>query len=246
MVRCYEYVLLVVLALSNLAHGASMLSQKRVLLLRHGRTEMNDYLNAVPYDSPGFVDPMLVDTRLTEIGRAQAADAAHTLSARVDIELVVCSPLTRALATAELAFARRGGAPLPVVVHPLCAERRWHGADLGRERSALEREFAGAHIDWSLVPAQGGWGYTPHPPPKRGPIVEETEGDFIARLAAFCEWLDTRPESTIAVTTHWGVIVALTGQQVDNCALLEREFAELAPGAHLLEAVVAAAGQASV
>ena len=231
--------ILLLAALAERARCGSTAAQKRVLLLRHGRTEMNDFLSVVPYDSPTFVDPMLVDTRLTATGRAQAAEAARTLRARADIELVVCSPLTRALATAELAFGGRDGPP--VVVHPLCAERRWHGADLGRERAVLEREFAGEHIDWSLVPAQGGWGYSPDPPPARGPIVEETEADFIARLASFCAWLDARPETTIAVTTHWGVILALTGEQVNNCALLERTAAELAPGAHLLDAVLAAA-----
>jgi broad specificity phosphatase PhoE len=228
---------LLLLLLGHVLHSdgcVDALSQKRVLLLRHGRTEMNDYLKNVPYNARDFQDPMLIDTRLTSVGRKQAEDAARALRERGDVELVVCSPLTRALATAEIAFAR-AGPPLPIVVQPLCAERRWHGSDLGRELGTLRDEFGGEHIDWSFLPARGGWGYVPDPPPARGPIAEEAETDFIERMRSLRDWLGARPERTIAVVTHWGVIYALTGKQVKNCVQLECALDELDPGAHLLD-----------
>lgn len=205
------------------------LAGKRVLLLRHGRTEMNDFLTRVAWDAPDFVDPMLFDTRLTEEGRAQARLAAHALRSRDDIELVVCSPLSRALATHELAFARNG-ARVPMIVLPLAAERRFHASDLGRPRPQLEAEFPGAHIDWSLLPQDGTWGYPALP-------AEEPEADFVQRMAELRAFLAARPERTIAVVAHWGVIHALTGKQAQNCELLDYALDELRPGTYLLDAV---------
>lgn len=213
-------------------------ASKRVLLLRHGHTEMNAYLARVPWDAPHFRDPMLIDTRLTAEGRAQAERAAHSLVGRSDVELVVCSPLTRALATCELAFAR-DGSRVPTIVVPLAAERRWHGSDLGRPRPLLEAEFPGAHIDWSLLPPEGSWGYPEvaaavDSSGGSAGIFEEAEAEFVERMRGLHGWLAARPERTIAVVSHWGVIHALSGKQVENCALLECELHELTPGAHLL------------
>ncbi|KAJ1626302.1 histidine phosphatase superfamily [Pavlovales sp. CCMP2436] len=226
--------------------GAVDAATKRVMLVRHGHTEMNAFihrLNIVARLTPGFEDPMMIDTRLTETGERQAEGAGRTLQVAHDmlepggrVQLVVCSPLTRALKTAELAFAHAGG-NVPRIVHPLCAERRWHGSDLGRERPVLEREFPGC--DFSLLPSRGSWGYAresePETHPEGGPIPEESEPAFIARMQAFHAWLDSRPEQRIAVVTHWGVIYALSGVPVPNCDVLDCRFEELRPGDHFLE-----------
>ena len=50
-------------------------------------------------------------------------------------QLIVSSPLTRALHTAQLAF---GGVPCPRVAHPLLAERLEHSSDVRPEASAPE------------------------------------------------------------------------------------------------------------
>jgi hypothetical protein len=57
----------------------------------------------------------------------------------------------------------------------------------------------------------------------------EPEGVFLARCAAFGAWLAARPETCIAVVTHWGVIDALTSIEFENCEvrlLCVREGAE--------------------
>lgn len=208
-------------------------AQKRILLLRHGRTEMNDYLKRVPHNSNSFVDPLLVDTRLTALGEEQAENAAQAV-ARVgfDIDLVVSSPLSRALATTERAFA---GAER-VIVHPTIAERQWHASDVGRELSELRADFPHGRYDWSLLPQAGSWGYaelrdrdgTTLPPP------EEPEAAFLFRLERFREWLCKRPEETIAVVTHWGAIHALVGETVRNCGVVTCELRDLQPGRFLL------------
>ena len=74
---------------------------------------MNVALGRLPpgarYGEPAFVDPHFPDTRLTERGRQQAAVASAAAAALAPPpQLLVVSPLTRALQTAELAFATFG------------------------------------------------------------------------------------------------------------------------------------------
>jgi len=79
---------------------------KSYLCIRHGVTEMNVYLSGCPYGTAGFIDPGLYDTRLTAEGKHVAStELLHALRAAHEedpIDLVVSSPLTRALLTAEL------------------------------------------------------------------------------------------------------------------------------------------------
>ena len=75
---------------------------------------------------PGFVDPGLWDTRLTPTGEAQARDLNTQLRARQSagepgVDLLLASPLRRALATAEIGFD--GVACASRRVEPLASER---------------------------------------------------------------------------------------------------------------------------
>lgn len=53
-------------------------------------------------------------------------------------QLIVSSPLTRALQTAELAFA---AVDCPRIVHPLAAERLEHSSDVRPQTGCFVREF---------------------------------------------------------------------------------------------------------
>lgn len=70
-----------------------------LLFVRHGVTEMNEYLTVFPYTSRRFADPPLYDTRLSKNGQEQASTTLReTLAiehARQPIELVIASPLSR-------------------------------------------------------------------------------------------------------------------------------------------------------
>jgi broad specificity phosphatase PhoE len=87
--------------------SASWTGQKgvptRVLLLRHGQTELS-----VQRRYSGHGDP-----ELTELGHRQAAAAAARLAAVPDVAAVLCSPLRRARQTAS-AVAEATDAPLIV------------------------------------------------------------------------------------------------------------------------------------
>jgi broad specificity phosphatase PhoE len=164
-----------------------------MILLRHGQSEFNLHFSATRRD-PGIVDP-----RLTELGHAQAAEAARKLAAQ-PITRIITSPYTRALQTAApLARALQ----VPVVVNPIVRERYAFACDIGTPRTELERawpehDFSGLDEVW--------W------PPIEEPAeaVQARAALFRAELAALPDWSDT------VVVTHWGFILCLTGQSVMN------------------------------
>ena len=133
--------------------------------MRHGVTEMNVHLSsAAPgYGKPGFVDPLLFDTSLTPAGERGARAAAKRV-ARLSPkpELLVVSPLSRALHTALLAFGAdigkgnggggngnggngngngSNGSRPAVVVEPLFRERLYLSSDVGSAPAALAARF---------------------------------------------------------------------------------------------------------
>jgi hypothetical protein len=96
--------------------------------MRHGTTEMNVHLGTVKpgYGEPGFADPMLFDTTLTEAGRRGARAAAKKV-ARLSPK-----PEVRARRGAELACG--GG---------LCVGGGFHLIDANRRRPAAAGSCSG-------------------------------------------------------------------------------------------------------
>lgn len=124
----------------------------RLLLLRHGQTPLS-----IERRYSGRGNP-----ELTELGRDQALRAAKRLAARAQrdadgpgIAAVVCSPLSRARATAEAAAAELG---LPVQIHEGLTETdfgRWEGLTF-REATERDRELHTSWIgDTSVAPPGG-------------------------------------------------------------------------------------------
>ena len=73
------------------------------------------------------------DTTLTERGRTEVRSAAARVRQLPAPDLLVVSPLTRALQSAELAFE---DVRCPRIVHPLATERLEHSSDV-RDRASL-------------------------------------------------------------------------------------------------------------
>ena len=129
--------------------GASSRARtKRLYLVRHGRTEMNEYLAQHRWDDPDFVDPGLYDTRLTALGMEQAASLRPVVAALdPKPELIVASPLSRALLTADLAFGdlvaeEDADAPRRVTC-AFARERVFHASDVGRTPDEIAHDFPG-------------------------------------------------------------------------------------------------------
>ena len=190
---------------------------------------MNVYLGTSGYGTPGFVDPGKWDTRLTPDGEAQAKKLRTVLQDE-QIDLLVSSPLTRALMTADLAFGDDPAA-FPRIAQPFIAERRWLSSDVGRSPAELSAEF-GTTTSRRSAKLGGGRATTRRPPPRgaraklQGVAPAELRGVamavepnevFLARLRRFCYWLDARPEQRIAVVAHWGVFYSLLGRSLQNC-----------------------------
>lgn len=181
---------------------------KTVHLIRHGQSTFNEATATTPWS-----DPMLFDAPLTPYG-AEQAKALRLQVSTLGVELVVTSPLTRAIQTAMLAFADSGAAP--IVVEALLRERLEASCDIGRPPRALAPEFPALSFDhlpddWWL--GDGGSDNRTSDPPT---IVVEPDKAFADRVDAFVRWLESRHESRLAVVGHGAFFRALTGERFGN------------------------------
>ncbi|HUA78287.1 MAG TPA: histidine phosphatase family protein [Acetobacteraceae bacterium] len=164
-----------------------------MILLRHGESEFNRHFSVTKRD-PGIRDPAL-----TERGRAQAEAAAAMLAGQA-ITRIVVSPYRRALQTAAPLAAAFG---VPVTVTTLVRERFAFVCDIGSPRSTLERSWP--EHDFSAL-SEVWW-----------PAATESEVEVNDRAARFCAEVAAGPDAEAClVITHWGFILALTGQRVPN------------------------------
>ena len=192
----------------------------RIVCIRHGESTFNAHHAATGRD-PGHID-----ARLSERGHDQVA-TARTRLRDVPFELVVTSPLTRALQTTAGIFSDHPAKPavLVEVLHRECQES---SCDIGRAASALAREFPDFRVDH--LPET--WWYAEGEAGPEGWHVEPRDR-FDARVVGFREWLRARPERTIAVVGHGTFFYHLTGQWLANCETVEIDLtAEPLPRAY--------------
>jgi len=230
------------MAVGGESGAAGALLDKRIVFVRHGVTEMNEFLGGSHYGSPGFKDPGFWDTCLTARGIAQAEALNRQLlkqaaSWRTDeeIDLIVCSPLSRALHTASLAFAGEHLQEVPRVVNADIRERMWLSSDVGTPCSELSSTWSGKGWDFQELDAT--WWYTDDKWRetewrRKGEYLHagEPEDPFRQRLQRFKQWLIARPERRIAVVAHWGTIYGLTGKSLENCEALEIKLSDFKDG----------------
>lgn len=183
-----------------------MSPQPRVYLLRHGYSTWQ-----VQYDLTK-ADAGIIDAPLSERGREQVRAVASEV-ARLAVDLVVTSPLTRAI---ETALGVSGSGPtVPVIVDALLRERLGDSCDIGRSPLVLAREFP--TLDFAHLPEP--WWYE-GPLDARG-IPMEPWPQVEQRVRQFAEWLRPRPERSILVVSHHGLLRSLGGVEVANCELRE-------------------------
>ena len=214
---------------------------KTICFIRHGVTEMNEFLGSSHYGSPGFKDPGLWDTRLTARGIAQAevlnrrlhSHASAWAQTNKEIELIVSSPLSRALHTATLAFAGEPLSRIPRCINADVRERMWLSSDVGSPAGDLAEAWGKENWDCSAL--ENTWWYTDESwrsggvdwrKPGQYVHVGEPEQPFKQRLENFKAWLLARPELCIAVVAHWGSIYGLTGKSLENCEMLRISLSE--------------------
>jgi len=180
-------------------------SRKSIHLIRHGQSVFN-----AAFDSLTRIDPMIFDAPLSEIGVSQASALRPEVHA-LGVELIVVSPLTRAIQTTLHAF---GPDHAPIRIESLHRERLEHSGDVGRSPKALRSEFPNLAFDHLDDP----WWHFDRANPQA--IHVEPEETLMGRVNAFREWLAARPETTIAVVGHGTFLNRLTGHHFKNCERL--------------------------
>lgn len=175
-------------------------------VLRHGQSYFNLHFTGTRRD-PGIEDP-----ELTELGHAQARSAAEALHA-APIRRVIVSPYTRALQTAA-PFLNRPGLQVDIMAE--VRERTAYVCDIGSTPADLARRFPQHRFD--------------HLPTRWWGEGEESEAATTARARTFQTLMQTREDAdTTLLVSHWGFILALTGQSLTNGTLIEYNPANAAP-----------------
>lgn len=143
---------------------------KVLYLIRHGQSTFN-----AAYETSG-IDPMLFDAPLSALGKRQVQELRDTVLASVGEgmgdgdgdgdddhrrgdgsclnpvpEVVLVSPLTRALQTAARAFV---GTDIPVEVLPDLREHLTESCDVGRPATLLAAEFPTVNFSALLAPPE--------------------------------------------------------------------------------------------
>ena len=244
--------------------GTAAESNKRIVIIRHGCTFMNEHLSkpGSRWGDAGFTDifedpkqfDVFRDSRLSDRGVHQAKRLGSRLgldpqdqNVVQDIELIACSPLTRALQTTELSLVPHiekhdDGCPkVPIFALPLASERVYLVSDVGRSTEELVRQFPCVDFESAIGTSEKDcWWFTydesnvhtpysewrPNDQGQKYACKGEPESDFNNRMIALYDWLDAREESTIALVCHWGVIDWLLGEDFENCEMKVVPFHE--------------------
>ena len=174
---------------------------KEVYLIRHGQSEANV---ALDLDSPNFY----YDAKLTSLGKKQAQDTQKKLK-NIDFDLMLCSPLTRALQTFSLIFPNLSK---EAVILPFVREHSLCSSEVGRQPSILAKEFPDFKFNnlkffW--------WNNNIFIDEKK--IIFESMEDLDKRVLIFKEWIQNREEKRIALVSHGTFISRITNYLLDNC-----------------------------
>ncbi|MBY0256025.1 histidine phosphatase family protein [Methylobacterium sp.] len=180
------------------------MAPSRIVCVRHGESTFNAAHRLTGRD-PGHVDARLTERGLTQVQAARAA--LHD----IPFDLVVTSPLTRAIQTTKGIFGDHPSRPriLVEVLHRECQES---SCDVGRAASILAAEFPDVAVDH--LPEI--WWHAEGEPDASGVHIEPRHL-FDDRVRGFRDWLLARPERSIAVVGHGTFFFHLTGTWLDNC-----------------------------
>ncbi|MDE8349898.1 MAG: histidine phosphatase family protein [Acidocella sp.] len=175
-------------------------------LLRHGQSLFNLHFTATRQD-PGIEDPAL-----TDLGHAQAEQAAVWLADKA-ITRVIISPYTRALQTAQPVLRVHD---VPVEIMHEVRERYAFSCDVGRHKDELAAAFPAHEFD--------------HLPDRWWPDEFETVEAITERAAGFRAAMRARDDApTTLLVSHWAFILTLSGVSAANGEIIEYDPADVAP-----------------
>jgi broad specificity phosphatase PhoE len=182
-----------------------------VHFLRHAQSAFNEVY------ADGDPDPMLFDAPLSALGHKQVT-AARAEFGDLRFDVILVSPLTRALQTATGIFGDRG---MTMEVESQHREYLENSCDVGRHPRALAADFPGLGFDH----LDAAWWYREsedHNHVDSPVVVQEPMDRFFDRIEAFRESLWARPEDRILVVGHATFFQHFSGgKKFANCELAE-------------------------
>lgn len=179
-------------------HGQGFHNLMAELAKEEGRT----WENCTNTPENPYVMPEITDAPLTAKGREQAALLQPVVAAMPEEEkpqLVALSPNCRALQTGVIAFKEMVG-KIPFVAHEMAREETGiHVCDKRRPTSQQASEFP--MVDFSLLTDEEDTIFDHN---KR-----ETKAELTERIYKFMEWLETRDEKVVGVSSHSAWLLAV-------------------------------------
>ncbi|KLU83715.1 hypothetical protein MAPG_02766 [Magnaporthiopsis poae ATCC 64411] len=169
------------------------------------------------------------DPDLTDLGREQSRTLCkhlqETLPGKLDVDLIIVSPMRRCIQTAQIGLGflidpPPGGKKVPVVAHAGWQEVSAKPCDTGSPLEALANEFP--FVDFSKV--------DPVYPDKTSPAgapYAYSKSAVLSRGQSVLRDLHSRPEKVIAVVSHSGFLRAgVCGWWFSNADYRVFDFAE--------------------
>lgn len=200
-------------------------AKKNLYFIRHGESLHNAQILAK--DGALSEDLRYMDASLTQTGIQQASALKKKL-AGITLDLLVSSPLTRAIQTSL--YATNGLKVKSPIVTELCAERLSYVCDIGSSTFTLSKRFPLLQFD-HLSPSNAWWWVPNYVPSNLASDktsyrfliqhgAREPNSHFYKRVSQFWTWIDERPEQNIAVFAHGTFLKALiSGPFMSNCEL---------------------------
>ena len=160
--------------------ASSTKSEKKIILIRHGCTFMNEYLDTqgTRWGDANFTDifhpsqhDIYKDSPLSGKGKQQAQDLHDFFHAKdgkdmiQNIDIVAVSPLTRTLETMEigvLPHLRNVSKNVPIVALPLATERVYLISDHGKCRLELAQKYTFVDFEKEFEKFEREWWFTTH------------------------------------------------------------------------------------
>ena len=206
---------------------------KTVVLIRHGQS-LGQTCHERGLDRK---DPSLVDCFLSSKGiREACALRSNAFLQQFKFDLICVSPLTRAIATCMLGLGNiidesieeDGVVSIPIVARAdICEVGSKIPENHGRPVQALVKDLT--HRLYTAGPPTKGLEYVDFTMlPASWPDIHDGR-NHAHDNAGFLQWLDSRPEETVAVVCHYNIIKGLLGrriQHVMNCAPIECIFTD--------------------
>lgn len=176
---------------------------RTITFIRHGQSEFNRHWAATG------MDPRIRDAPLSELGHEQVR-AARAAALALEPDVVISSPLTRALQTAIGLF---GDGPAPIIVDAAHRERVTNTDDIGSPPAELAARFPLLRFD-HLDPI---WWH-------QGPLDElgvpvEPDDVFHGRVTSFLASLNEVAHPRIVVVGHGTFFARILGRHLDNCEI---------------------------